>query len=184
MKAQEYCIRWQKYCLGFAHSEWSASQHIWGISTCHYNLQLCTWRQNCPRNILEWTLAFVYQPHSTDSDGTGECVWLRLTAELTAEIAADRPWIWPWSWSEWGCFPWEVLTCHVQTLQEYFHLRWVWHPFHLSVLDVSFHSQRCEHAACFVKALSTQFDYYRAAPRNGKSRQWQRSTGVYKVYSW
>lgn len=53
MKAQEYCIQWQEYRLCFAHSDWSASQHIWSISTCLYNLQLTTWRQNCARTF--WT---------------------------------------------------------------------------------------------------------------------------------
>lgn len=173
MKAQEYYIRWQKYCLRLAHSEWRASQHFGGISTCHYNLQLCTWRQNCSRSIRlsatfnrqwrDWRLC-VAQAHC----------WARCRQAM--DLAR--------SWSERGCFLWEVLTCHVQMLQEYFHPHWVWHPFHLSVCDVSFHIQWCEHAACFVKPLSTRFDYYRATPRNGKSRQWQRSTGVYKVYSW
>lgn len=77
---------------------------------------------------------------------------------VTAELTVDKPGIYPTvviravslrrqklpSSNVAGIFPCSLL--------------WVWPPLHLLLLDISFHSQSCEHTTCVVKLLSTWFD--------------------------
>ena len=79
-------------------------------------------------------------------------------SRVTAELTVDKPGIYPIvviravslrrqklpSSNTAGIFPCSPL--------------WVWPSLHLLLLDISFHSQSCEHTTCFVKLLSTWFD--------------------------
>lgn len=80
-------------------------------------------------------------------------------SSLTAERRADKPQIRSLSWSERRCFPWgELWLATFKCSNNLSTPLRVWHPSYLSLLDVSFHSQWGEHAACFVKPFSTWFD--------------------------